>query len=738
MANVPPDELYQRSREDLLPYEDARFNSLIQGVANFYLTSNDQSTWGNILRAIAIELARLEYSYAYDLVNKNPIFLTPPDIRRRWADPLYVSSNWPSPTQFDTDFKTMLVDLIAAYRLGSTVTSIQDVIHAYTGKNIIVQELYKEIGTFFDQSDRNAIRVSVNVGGTDPLTDITSLNQLQQITQSLYGAIDLAKPAHVGLEFTTVFGTDENLDCLLSPQFLTDQMFQALTPVQQGYYHTTGYGLINPPLFWKKNTQFFVGFVLVDSNGNIQLVTSTTGDSTSGSSVPGWSMVSGGITVDNNVTWTNISPAVSLISYASGILTVTANNTVLPGQSVIFVNLGNALWLNSTLPGIRKQATVLTSSPTGFTASFIDQAFLSEVEVDITGTILTITAANDFQSGMTVTFSNMQFATFLNNVTVTVATASPTQFTATVVMATYPPAADSGTVTLTTYPSTAETQGTVAYVPASTINAAQFAALSTQFQALYQKLYTNQNCADLQPSQPWFHPGIDDVLRIIIQEIEQPPFDQMLIQAPVFDPTNPTTTVAAWGRKLSPTLSPANWSAQPVIQFTVTNTVSDGINATYTYTALTNGVLTPPILQLHEGELVTISGCTGALNGTARIKNVTATTFQIPNTLTLTSTVQVAFGNVAPTLQSGYQLSFGQYVLLQAPPLFTANPSNMPAAPTLTIPTAWVQIIDKSSGLPTGEIANWDSTHPAGLVAPRLDQVWEISGGDADFIFGLT
>ena len=116
----------------------------------------------------------------------------------------------------------------------------------------------------------------------------------------------------------------------------------------------------------------------------------------------------------------------------------------------------------------------------------------------------------------------------------------------------------------------------------------------------------------------------------------------------------------------------------------------------------------------------------------------TATTFQIPNTLTLTSTVQVAFGNVAPTLQSGYQLSFGQYVLLQAPPLFAANPSNMPVAPTLTIPTAWVQIIDKSSGLPTGEVANWDSTHPAGLVAPRLDQVWEISGGDADFIFGLT
>src|SRR5580658_3074985 len=118
--NVLPDELYLQPRENLLPYEDARLNSLIQSVANFYMTRNDQSTWGNVLRAIAMELSRLEYFYAYDLINKIPSYLTPPDIRRRWADPCYVSSYWPSPTQFDIDFKTMIVDLIAAYRMGST------------------------------------------------------------------------------------------------------------------------------------------------------------------------------------------------------------------------------------------------------------------------------------------------------------------------------------------------------------------------------------------------------------------------------------------------------------------------------------------------------------------------------------------------------------------------------------------------------------------------------------------
>ena len=91
--NKNPDLLYNKSREQLLPYEDARLNSLLQAVADFYVTRNDQSIWGNFLRGLAVELARLDYDYSYDLVNKDPSLLTPPDIRRRWAAPLYVSSN---------------------------------------------------------------------------------------------------------------------------------------------------------------------------------------------------------------------------------------------------------------------------------------------------------------------------------------------------------------------------------------------------------------------------------------------------------------------------------------------------------------------------------------------------------------------------------------------------------------------------------------------------------------------
>src|SRR5271170_8422388 len=123
-TNNNPDLLYNRSRTDLLRYEDARLNSLIQAIAAFYSTRNDQSIWGNFLRALAIELAKLDYYYSYDLVNKDPSLLTPPDIRRRWAAPLYISGNFPSPGQFDTQYKQMLVQLISAYQEGTTVKAI--------------------------------------------------------------------------------------------------------------------------------------------------------------------------------------------------------------------------------------------------------------------------------------------------------------------------------------------------------------------------------------------------------------------------------------------------------------------------------------------------------------------------------------------------------------------------------------------------------------------------------------
>lgn len=341
-----PDVFYLRSREALLTYEDSRFNSLLNGLANYYTTRNDQSLWGNVLRSIAIELARIEYFYAYSLVNKEPQFLTPPDIRRRWADPLFVSRNYPSVTQFDVDFRTMLVDLLIAYKEGATTKAIHDVIFAYTGKDIIVEELYKEIGTFFDISDTNAIQVSVNVGGNNPLADIQNLLQLQAITQDLYGAIDLTKPAHVGLNFTVVFGEDENIDEFITG--ITDELRIFVSLIEQEPFNpmliqapildpnnpmTTiaAYGQKFPPVLsagdfallvmptvypqgssntigsWQANHAYSVGDVILDANFNLQVVTTA---GTSANSVPTFTQAINGTTAEgpDTLVWTLESP----------------------------------------------------------------------------------------------------------------------------------------------------------------------------------------------------------------------------------------------------------------------------------------------------------------------------------------------------------------------------------------------------------------------------------------------
>lgn len=68
--------------------------------------------------------------------------------------------------------------------------------------------------------------------------------------------------------------------------------------------------------------------------------------------------------------------------------------------------------------------------------------------VAIAGNVLTVTAPNEFVAGQSVIFSGLATATFLNGQTVTVLTASPTQFTAAFNHADYPGAGDSGTAAL--------------------------------------------------------------------------------------------------------------------------------------------------------------------------------------------------------------------------------------------------------------------------------------------------
>jgi hypothetical protein len=237
MATVPIDAQYFRTREQLLPYEDARFNSLIAGVPNSYSPSNDYSVWGGFLRAIAMELARFEFMYSYDIASQDPQYLTPPDIRRRFAGPLFISKSYPQATQSDQSYRTMVVSLIKAYQEGATVQALQDVITAYTGDIIQVQEIYSLVGNgFYTLKDHNTLKVSLNISGSDPSEVLPTVAEIQTISQNLYNALDLAKPAHIGLNYSIVLGLNEDLSMYTRALLVTASAWAQMAAADQAYY----------------------------------------------------------------------------------------------------------------------------------------------------------------------------------------------------------------------------------------------------------------------------------------------------------------------------------------------------------------------------------------------------------------------------------------------------------------------------------------------------------------------
>lgn len=211
-----PTRAYEKTRDELYAYEASEFKHILSNVPNYYISINDQTAWGAILRSVAKEVARLEFYYAYDIVGKNPQYLNPADCKRQWAGPLFINRNYPRADQYDLDYKNLVINLLDGYGKGATTASIQKVLFAYTGQTLVIEELFKQIGSYYDVSDRNMIRVGVKIGGTSKVSlqdstaeALSSFSKIKTITDDLYGAIDLAKPAHVGLNLVTIFGLDE-------------------------------------------------------------------------------------------------------------------------------------------------------------------------------------------------------------------------------------------------------------------------------------------------------------------------------------------------------------------------------------------------------------------------------------------------------------------------------------------------------------------------------------------------
>lgn len=193
-----PDYSYERTRLELLPFEDTELLNLISYVPNYYLSPNEQTLYGTFLQSVAQELGRLEYKVNYSIVSKDNIYLIPPDVKRIYEDTAKINKDYPVIDLYDLDYKDLVLKVVAAYNLGSTKKSIENIISAYTGYKTTVVELFSLQGTgIYDISDKNSINISIATG------DLSQAIQI--ITKDLIDSIILAKPAHVGINLSTVF-----------------------------------------------------------------------------------------------------------------------------------------------------------------------------------------------------------------------------------------------------------------------------------------------------------------------------------------------------------------------------------------------------------------------------------------------------------------------------------------------------------------------------------------------------
>jgi hypothetical protein len=115
---------------------------------------------------------------------------------------------------------------------------------------------------------------------------------------------------------------------------------------------------------WVRLTNYPVGSTILDSNNNVEKVTTSHGSGNSGGSLPTWNTTVGGTTADSTLTWTNEGPvSASGLASAGGTSGIIIDNFVssgtLPGASqVYFSTLTNQTCATSgTTGGCAMQAS---------------------------------------------------------------------------------------------------------------------------------------------------------------------------------------------------------------------------------------------------------------------------------------------------------------------------------------------------------------------------------------------
>jgi len=117
------------------------------------------------------------------------------------------------------------------------------------------------------------------------------------------------------------------------------------------------------PASWLASHHFAKGTEILDSNGNIELVTTSSAGSTTGGSTPSWKTTAGAVTIDNTIRWTNVGAiATAALKEAGGTSGIIIDNTVgsgtiVGGSQVYFSTLSDQSCGTSGTGGCAVQAS---------------------------------------------------------------------------------------------------------------------------------------------------------------------------------------------------------------------------------------------------------------------------------------------------------------------------------------------------------------------------------------------
>ena len=172
---------------------DFLFESMVAHLSGYWSSaSTDQLQYGQILHSIAEEIANLDRYSNWLGDQTDADNLDPTGLHLDLAYHLDLSSEFPRPAWYDTDYRTFLIKLSQTLLEGSSVDTVVKVFDAYAKVNKIstsiqVDELWKMHG-----SDSTYNIVDQHVAHIQ----LPNLSNITQTSRDILGLFEKIRPAH--------------------------------------------------------------------------------------------------------------------------------------------------------------------------------------------------------------------------------------------------------------------------------------------------------------------------------------------------------------------------------------------------------------------------------------------------------------------------------------------------------------------------------------------------------------